>query len=180
MSICHLVRVGVLGQVGRFRSADSNRYGRGTRVVCRTTRGVEVGSVLAVDDRGTPNLDDGTLLRRVTTEDDLLLVRLEKNRNEAYDACVQELEQQGVSATLMDVEQLFDGSSLYFYFLGSVPEGIETLTHQLAEAYESQVQFRKFTETVTAGCGPDCGTGDGPGGCGDECSSCAIAGACHR
>lgn len=179
MSFCHLVRVGILGQVGRFRSADSNRYARGTRVICRTVRGVEVGSVLAIDDRGSTDLDDGTLLRRVTTEDDLLIVRLEKNRNEAYQACVRELEQHGVSATLMDVEQLFDGSSLYFYFLGSVPEGNEKLTHQLAEAYESRVQFRKFTEAVTAGCGPACGTEDGPG-CGDDCSSCAIAEACHR
>jgi hypothetical protein len=141
---------------------------------------VEVGLVLAVDDRGSTDLDDGTLLRRVTTEDDLLIVRLEKNRNEAYQACVRELEQHGVSATLMDVEQLFDGSSLYFYFLGSVPEEIEKLTHQLAETYESRVQFRKFTETATAGCGPACGTEDGPGGCDDNCSSCAVAEACQR
>ena len=35
---------------------------------------------------------------------------------------------------------------------------MEPLTAELAEAYEAKAQFRKFTETLTQGCGPDCGT----------------------
>ena len=180
MSACYLVRIGILGQVGRFTSVAINRYRRGTRVICRTVRGLEVGCVLAHEARGTMEKADGTLIRRVTTEDDLLLARLEMNRQAAYQACVQELAQRNMAATLMDVEQIFDGKSIYFYFLGNVPAGVEDLTQDLAEIYESQVQFRKFTETVIAGCGPNCGTEDAPGGCGDLCSTCSVAAACQK
>ena len=43
----HLVRVGNLGHVGRFASAEALRYPRRARVVVRTRRGLEVGEVLS-------------------------------------------------------------------------------------------------------------------------------------
>jgi hypothetical protein len=84
-----------------------------------------------------------------------------------------------MSAVLVDVEHLFDGQGLFFYFLGEVPPEIESFTAHLAEAYETKVQFRRFTETLIEGCGPGCGTEEakGQGGC-DSCTSCAVASAC--
>ena len=50
---------------------------------------------------------------------------------------------------------------------------------ELAETYETKAQFRKFTDTLTAGCGPDCGTATAEGaGCQSCGVGCAIAGAC--
>ena len=118
------VRVGILGQVGRFRAVDRQPYERGAHVICRTRRGLETGIVLSqaaatvafsVEAVDTP---DGAVVRRQTETDKLLITRLEKNRHEAYQACVDLLEQHGLQAPLMDVEHLFDGRSLYFYFLG--------------------------------------------------------------
>ena len=178
MYLQHLVRVGAMGHVGRFAAVDGLRYGRETRVICRTSRGLEVGHVL--DSVACDGEADGTLLRAVTVEDDLLLSRLERNRDEAVEACSRKLEEKGLTAVLMDVEHLFDGESLYFYFLGEVTEELETLTSELAEAYETKVQFRKFTETLEAGCGPDCGTEAASGGCGEGgCATCSLAQACH-
>src|SRR5437867_11011942 len=82
----HFVRVGLLGSVGRFAAANRQGYARGARVVCRTARGLEVGEVLSPADAAADQPCDGTLLRRVTVEDDLLIVRLAKNRDEAYRA----------------------------------------------------------------------------------------------
>ena len=81
----------------------------------------------------------------------------------------------------MDVEHLFDGQSLYFYFLGEVTPELDAITGELAEIYETKVQFRKFAETLVKGCGPDCGTEDAAGnGCGTGgCATCAAASACH-
>ena len=69
--------------------------------------------------------------------------------------------------------------SVFTFFLGEVSPQIEILTRELAEAYESKVQFRQFTDAVERGCGPDCGT-DAAAGCGTSggCSTCAIASAC--
>jgi cell fate regulator YaaT (PSP1 superfamily) len=176
----HYVRFGLLGGVGRFAAADSQRYPRGARVVCRTGRGLEIGEVLAPLDSTEQQPTDGTLLRRVTIEDDLLLARIEKNRDEAYHACTQRLIERDIGAVLVDVEHLFDGQSLYFYFLGETTPELDALTAELAELYETEVQFRKFTETLTAGCGPHCGTEHAEGhGCGSGgCSTCAMTGAC--
>jgi cell fate regulator YaaT (PSP1 superfamily) len=178
------VRVGVLGQVGRFRARDGQRYRRGARVICRTERGLETGEVLVAASRATdpesPDLvaPDGGILRRCTVEDELLLARLERNRREAYDACTELLANRGLSAVLVDVEHLFDGRSLYFYFLGPVSPEVDAITEQLAEAYDAEVQFRAFSDTVQQGCGPDCGT-ENAAGCGSSCASCAIGPTCN-
>jgi len=177
-----LVRIGALGQVGRFTAIDGTRYPRDARVVCRTRRGLEVGEVLSEVESPVTFDSDGAVLRRVTLEDDLLLARLEKNRDEAYAACTSLLAGRGISAVLMDVEHLFDGRSLYFYFLGEVTPDIEALTSELATTYDAAVQFQKFAETLTHGCGPGCGTEEAAGnGCGSGgCSTCAVAGACKK
>src|SRR5262245_1158342 len=177
----HFVRLGVLGSVGRFTAAGRERYSRGMHVVCRTRRGLEIGEVLAHTESNTnsstPELD-GQVLRRVTVEDNLLIARLEKNRLEAYHACTERLAERGIPAILLDVEHLFDGRSLYFYFLGDTTPELDALTAELAEVYEAKAQLQKFADTLTAGCGPNCGTEEG-GGCGSGgCSTCAIMNAC--
>jgi hypothetical protein len=112
-------------------------------------------------------------------QDELLHARLEKHRQEAYQACTALLADGDLRVLLVDVEHLFDGQGLFFYFLGDVTQELESLTERLAAAYETKVQFRKFTETLVEGCGPGCGTDEvkGRGGC-DSCTSCAVSGAC--
>jgi cell fate regulator YaaT (PSP1 superfamily) len=171
-----------MGQVGRFAAVDAVRYPRHSRVIVRTRRGLEIGSVLTEPDDGDDGrtFPDGEILRGMTVEDDLLEARLEQHRHEAYEACVSLLAEQRLPAALVDVEHLFDGQGLFFYFLGDVPPAVEACTEQLAETYETKVQFRKFTDTLIEGCGPGCGTEEakGQGGC-DSCTSCAVAGACR-
>lgn len=170
-----------MGQVGRFAAVDAVRYPRRSRVIVRTRRGLEIGEVLAPpDDRDDGrSFADGDLLRGMTVEDELLHARLEKHRHAAYEACASLLKERKIPAVLVDVEHLFDGQGLFFYFLGDVSPELESYTERLAEAYETKVQFRKFTETLIEGCGPGCGTEEakGQGGC-VSCTSCAVAGAC--
>ncbi|MDZ4780746.1 MAG: hypothetical protein SGJ19_10870 [Planctomycetia bacterium] len=175
----HYVRIGVLGHVGRFVASDGTRYPRGTRVVTRTARGLEIGEVLAPPQADEPGDSDGKLLRGMTVEDQLLAARLEKNRTAAFNACVDEMRAAGSGATLMDVEHLFDGQTLAFYFLGEQPPELAERLEALAEAYESQAQLRNFTDALVNGCGPGCGTEAATGGGCTSCSTgCAVAGAC--
>jgi cell fate regulator YaaT (PSP1 superfamily) len=184
----YIVRISVLGVVGRFSSHEPARLSRGARVVCRTVRGLEMGQVLNVDepsnqvdpDQPRPRCD-GELLRKVTVEDDLLLARLERRRGEAYRACANLLQERGLTDVLLDVEHLLDGRTLYFYFLGEVSPACNELTAELAAAYESEVKFSQFADTLEHGCGPGCGTEEAAGqGCGTSggCSSCAVSAAC--
>ena len=180
----HLVKIGLMGLVGRYDAADFHLYPRDARVICRTARGVEVGIVICpiedefagCSDSGTTQFD-GTILRRVGAEDELILERLHRHRDKAFHACQQLIQDRQLPGLLVDVEHLFDGKSLYFYFLGEVDDRLETLTAELASTYEQRVRFKKFAQSLTNGCGPDCGTGESrcsSGGCG----SCALSGGC--
>jgi cell fate regulator YaaT (PSP1 superfamily) len=182
MSRSHLVRVGSFGQIGRFVASDGSIYPRAARVVLRTHRGLEIGEVLAqpaaIGDDGT---NDGAIVRGMTIEDELLQARLDKNRQAAHEACAARLQQLQLSVSLMDVEHLFDGQTLVFYFLGRQPPELEPLVAELAEVYDANVQFRAFAETVTQGCGPGCGTDEATGGGCTSCAAgCAVAGACGK
>jgi hypothetical protein len=174
----HLVRVGALATVGRFVAVDAVLYPRGSRVVVRTGRGLEWGEVLSppgeIHDAPSP---DGSIVRGVTLEDQLLAARLEKNRQVAFEACTTRLAERNLPAVLVDVELLFDGQTLLFYFLGTLTAEVQALTTELAELYEAHVQFRKFTETVNDGCGPGCGT-ESAAGCKTCVEGCAVASAC--
>jgi cell fate regulator YaaT (PSP1 superfamily) len=160
-----------MGHVGRFTAVDAVRYPRGARVIVRTSRGLEIGEVLSpTDEAPARGESDGSILRGMTVEDQLLEARLEKNRHEAFAACEARIRELRLGAALVDVEHLFDGRSLFFYFLGDVPAELEAATAELAEVYDAAVQFRKFSDTVTEGCGPGCGTAEATGG---GCTSCA-------
>jgi cell fate regulator YaaT (PSP1 superfamily) len=176
----HLIRFGLPGYVGVFHSVDAVRYPRAARVICRTWRGLEVGQVLQPIEHAAA-AKDGSVLRRVTLEDDLLLARLQRHRDDAFRECCRLLAERGIDAVLVDVEQLFDGTSLYFYFLGEDPPQLDRLTGELAQRYAAQVEFHRFAETLEQGCGPGCGTESAAGACsGGSCSSCAVAAACRQ
>lgn len=176
----HLVRIGVFGHVGRFISVDPVSFIRGSRVICRSSRGLEVGEVLAHTDRvAARGESDGSLLRKMTSEDELLWARLQKNRREAFVACQQLLEQRQAEAALIDVETLFDARTLYFYFLGEVAPEIQSTVDELAAAYESEVKIGDFAAAVEQGCGPNCGTEEAEGCGSGSCSTCSLASKCH-
>jgi cell fate regulator YaaT (PSP1 superfamily) len=181
MSRHHFVRVGALGHVGRFTSVDAVSYPRDSKVVVRTSRGLEAGEILGpAEDTAIRGASDGSILRGMTEADELLKTRLEKNRQQAIDACTARLAERNIQATLLDIEHLFDGRSLFFYFMGEVTPEIESITAELAEVYDAAAEFRKFSETLTTGCGPGCGTDEatGHGGCTTCATACAVSGAC--
>ena len=192
LSHYYLLRIGIHGHVGRFSADVGEHYVRGDQVVCRTTRGLEIGHVLAAEEdraakRQTAKLQgaklqtDGRLIRKMTSEDHLLKARLEQNQQEAFTACQEKLASIDSAATLMDVELLFDGKSLFFHFLGEVTPQAEAVTKELAEVYEAASGLQKFGEMLTVGCGPDCGT-EAASGCGSEggCAVCSLSSACHQ
>lgn len=175
----HLARIGPVGHLGRLTTIDGEVFRRGMSVVCRTARGLEFGEVLnLVQTRDGGMSTAGQILRGATAEDHLLWNRLQKHRCDAMDGCQKLLEQRRIAAVLMDCEVLFDGQSIFFYFLGDVSPEVEALTQELAEAYEAKAQLRQFAETMTLGCGPDCGTDKAGCASGGGCGTCSLVNAC--
>lgn len=191
-----LVRVGLHGQVGRFRRLEPEALQRGQRVVCRTLRGIEVGQVLcptamanrflspgALTSEGQqPDEDwfDGRILRRMTPEDELLWGHLQQLAGATLDECESWLQQSSRAVTLLEVEPLLDGKTLYFHFLEQVDRDLELQLDVFVQVYERKVRESQFARLLEHGCGPGCGTSQAVNGCGSRggCSVCKIANAC--
>lgn len=176
-----------MGVLGTFEAGDFRTYKRDQRVICRTRRGLEWGTVVcdigrhdSVDDdvsSATVSSCDGDLLRTTTPDDEMIIERLDRFRDRAYEACRELLTKRNLKVTLVDVEHMFDGESLFFYFLGETDSRIEALTEELAETYDRKVKFKKFAESLSQGCGPTCGTEESS--CKSSgCGSCALSGSC--
>ena len=110
MQKTHVVRFGTLGHVGRFSSPADDAHPRGARVVVQTPRGLETGEILLAVEPSTSDESplDGTLLRAMTVEDELLDARLQENRETAIEKCTARITELGISVSLVDVETLFD------------------------------------------------------------------------
>ena len=182
----HIVRYGLMGSVEPFRSEGAAVYPRGSRVVVRTRRGLEVGEVLAsAIETDCPDAA-GEIARRMSAEDERQEARLQRRRDEAYRDCSRLLEEINDPAVLMDVEPMFDGRGLYFYFLGDAPAGADRIGLRLSERFEADVEFHPFG-TATSGCcgsgGCGCGSGEadatGRGGC-TSCASCPVVDLCKK
>jgi cell fate regulator YaaT (PSP1 superfamily) len=175
----HLVKVGLMGTVGRFDAIDFRCYPRDTRVIVRTHRGLESGIVFCdlEDEHEWTTATDGELLRQTSVEDLMILERLERYRDKAFEACQRLIDQRGCKGILVDVEHTFDGESVFFYFMGEINPELESVMNELSEVYQRKVRFRKFSETLANGCGPNCGSEDQ--GCSSAgCGSCALVGGC--
>ncbi len=180
---CYYVRVGALGEI-HLAEGDSSLE-PGQRVIVRTARGVELGWIaaplrrLAADRSGNASIKTAHVLRPTTPQDELLLKRLERHKRRAVEACRSALAASGSNATLLDVDQIFDGGTLVMHFLGDADEQAEAVTAQVAAEYEAVVRSRHFAKLLQDGCGPGCGTAEA-GGCGENggCSQCGLAVSC--
>jgi len=124
---------------------------------------------------------EGRIIRRTTTEDELLVDRLEKHRVQAVVRCQAMLAAAGSDATLLEVDPLFDGRTLLFFFLGPVGDEVQALTDELTAEYERNVRSKHFAKLLAEGCGPGCGTDEkAGGGCSGGCAVCVVAAACAR
>ncbi len=171
-----------LGALAEIQIAESElELSRGSRVVLRSARGVELGEVVSpatesyIREEGVAPMK---VLRLIGRQDEWLLGRLERHKRRAIEKCRQGLLQRQSDATLLDIDHLFDGSSIVLHFLGNVDSETEEYVRLLASEYESIVRTGPLAKLLSEGCGEGCGTSSG-GGCGGNCGGCSIASACQ-
>ncbi len=172
----YFVRLGAFSEI-QVAASDAPLE-RGSRVILRSPRGVELGEIIspaaAAEIAGAAPLQ---VLRGVGSQDEMLLARLERHKRRAIEKCRLGLSSRHSSATLLDIDHLFDGTSLVLHFLGSVDADTEAYVRELASDYESVVRTGPLAKLLSDGCGEGCGTSASKG-CGGQCGSCAVAGAC--
>src|SRR5262245_23906481 len=117
----YIVRHGVMRFLGEFEPAPGHAYARGQQVVVRTERGQETADVLCESSpRALEMLTEPTKgqILRVMTEEDHALARTTREREHAeFLRCQEFIRERKLQMDLVDVEHLFGGERVVFFFL---------------------------------------------------------------
>src|SRR3954452_24831706 len=108
----YLIHHGCAGHLGRFRAPDGTAFARGTAVMVRSLRGLELGEVLCpsyADGTTLPDPFVGEIIRPVTPDDRAAADRGRELGQRLFDDSHRLAEDQGLPLTPVDVEVLLDG-----------------------------------------------------------------------
>jgi cell fate regulator YaaT (PSP1 superfamily) len=177
----YLVSYGLAGDFGRFRSVKPLTCRRGERVVVRSHRGLEIGSVLrsATPRHATflPNTTVGQLLRPLAPEDEQKLDALRERGRRLFERAAELVNALSLPLELIDAEVLLDGDHAALHLLRGnecdVRPFVSTLSREFALHLEiADLSRPKQEEEDHHGCGRE--------GCGSEgsCGSCGTGGGC--
>jgi cell fate regulator YaaT (PSP1 superfamily) len=142
-----IVRHGAMRFLGEF-DAEGRDYERGAEVVVRTERGLELGQVLC---EATPltvqSLTEptrGRLVRVLTEQDRAERDRIRAAESGELEACTRFVEQRRLQMELVDVEHLFGGERIVFYFLAEKRVDFRDLVKDLARQYQTRIEMRQI------------------------------------
>jgi cell fate regulator YaaT (PSP1 superfamily) len=147
LSASWIVRHGAMRFLGEF-DPEGASYARGDEVVLRTDRGLEVGVVLCpASERASGLLAEptrGRIVRKVTERDRAERARLRQQEQRELEACERFVAQRKLQMELVDVEHLFGGERVIFYFLAEKRVDFRELVKDLARECQTRIEMRQI------------------------------------
>ena len=142
-----IVRHGSMRFVGEFDPGDA-AYDRGVDVVVRTERGLEVGQILCrATERAMSLLSEptrGRIVRELSEHDREERDRLRQAERHEMEVCGRFVEQRRLQMELVDVEHLFGGERIVFYFLAEKRVDFRELVRDLAREFQTRIEMRQI------------------------------------
>jgi cell fate regulator YaaT (PSP1 superfamily) len=134
--------------LGEFAPGTDATYSRGQAVVLRTERGLELGELLCEANPRAVQLiaepTHGQILRRLTAEDQAQAARLREAELNEFQTCRRFVAQRKLQMELVDVEHLFGGERIVFYFLAEKRVDFRELVKDLAREYRTRIEMRQI------------------------------------
>jgi cell fate regulator YaaT (PSP1 superfamily) len=147
MASSWIVRHGAMRFLGAF-DADTDGYARGQEVIVRTERGLEIGQLLcpatprAVELIAEPT--HGRIVRLLSEQDRAQRERLRALEEREMETCARFAQQRCLQMELVDVEHLFGGERIIFYFLAEKRVDFRELVKDLAREYQTRIEMRQI------------------------------------
>jgi cell fate regulator YaaT (PSP1 superfamily) len=146
MATSYIVRHGAMRFLGEFESDEPRQ--RGEEVVVRTERGLELGQILCeAAPRAVQMLVEptkGRVVRPLTGEDRAERDRLCAAEADELETCGAFVDQRRLQMELVDVEHLFGGERIIFYFLAEKRVDFRDLVKDLARQYQTRIEMRQI------------------------------------
>src|SRR5262245_23845914 len=143
-----LVRHGAMRFLGDFTPAPAVDAKRGDTVIVRSERGLEVGEVLCAATpqaiAAIPEPTRGELLRIATQEDHAKLRQLRDLHEMDYSAGTRLIAHHKLPMQLVDVERIFGGERIVFYFLSENRVDFRELVKSMAREFHTRIELRQI------------------------------------
>lgn len=145
----YIVRYSATRFLGEFGVRGRSDYTRGCSVVVKTDRGLEVGEVLCVaSDRTREYLgtteSKGNILRELTDQDRQKYDELRSLEPEEYRGARELIAEHKLAMQLVDVEHLFGGERLVFYYVSENRIDFRELVKSLASRFKMRIEMRQI------------------------------------
>jgi cell fate regulator YaaT (PSP1 superfamily) len=144
----YLVRHGVMRFIGEFAAPEGVACGRREAVIVRTERGHEAGEVLcpatpqAVS--AIPDPTKGQIVRVANTDDLRKIVALRDLQKREYVVGQELIGKHKLAMQLVDVEHLFGGERIVFYFLAENRVDFRELVKSMAREFHTRIELRQI------------------------------------
>ena len=160
-----LVRYGKMGMIGEFQHSEREIPSTASDVVLRTERGMEIGSIISpyFHSRGTCDISNERVEQycqshgpgyplslhghfiRYATEADLNEQRhLEHSAAEEIAFCRELIKKYDLAMKLVDIEHIFGGDRIIFYFMAEGRVDFRQLVKQLGQQYQTRIEMRQI------------------------------------
>lgn len=136
-------------RVGEFSAKDSEEFARNDAVIVRSERGVEWGEVLCPATERTRQFlgqadPPGKILRSVNDADHQKLDELRQRERREFEGCGEMIRERNLQMQLVDVEHLFGGERVVFYYLAEKRVDFRELVKALAKRYRMRIEMRQI------------------------------------
>ncbi len=145
----YVVRYGTMRFLGEFSTKGPQEFRRGNQVVVRSHRGTEWGEVLCEATERTRNYlgkDDpsGKILRLAVQEDEKTRTESWDREQESFVGGKETIAEMKLGMQLIDVERLFGGERIIFYFLSESRVDFRELVKNLAQKFSARIEMRQI------------------------------------
>jgi cell fate regulator YaaT (PSP1 superfamily) len=130
-----------------YFSPQNIKFKKGDKAVVQTQRGVECGKVVLVNKEFdtkdfAPQIKK--VVRKATLADLKLIERNKQKEKEAYDICMEKIATRQLEMHLVDVEFMFDGDKILFYFTADTRIDFRELVKDLAAVFRTRIELRQI------------------------------------
>lgn len=144
----YIIRTGSMRNLGLAGTSRGELFARGARVLVRTDRGLEVGEALCeATDEALPQVPDpgrGTILRQLTAADEHELFKLHAQERAEFESCQRHIRELTLEMKLVDVEHIFGGERVIFYYLAENRVDFRDLVKLLAGEFQTRIEMRQI------------------------------------
>ncbi|HJZ58022.1 MAG TPA: regulatory iron-sulfur-containing complex subunit RicT [Gemmataceae bacterium] len=143
-----LVRHGAMRFLGEFAPPPHQAVHRADPVIVRTERGQEVGEVLCPATpqamSAVPEPTHGEIIRLAAPEDRAKIAHLKELEKKEFAAAERLIAQHKLAMQLVDVEHLFGGERIIFYFLAEHRVDFRELVKSMAREFHTRIELRQI------------------------------------